>query len=90
MNIGRAEREMFLLLLDVLERHERTFRGLAQQYDALLEVLKAQGTVTSAAYQAVLKELEAAGAVNDALDPREQERRALIARLREFLNKGPQ
>lgn len=88
MKIGRAEREMFLLLLDVLERHERTFQKLAQQHGALLEILKGQGTVTTGDYETVLKELEAAGAVDDALDPQEQERRRLIAGLRELFEQG--
>ncbi len=83
--LGPEEKAWFLALIEDLERTWEMIRLIAQRHRALLEVLRAKGTITPAEYKAAIKEREAAAAVDDALDAEEQERRRRVEHLKRLL-----
>jgi len=67
--VNDTERYLFLALIEAVEDIELLFHSIAHRQQALLIVLRDRGTITSQQYEEAVKERQAAGVVELALNP---------------------
>ena len=83
-----TERYLFLALLEAVEDIELLFHAIAHRHQALLIVLRDQGIITSKQYEDAVKERQAAGAVELALNQEWSRKKAVLAELKQALERG--
>lgn len=77
-----TERYLFLALIEAVEDIELLFHSIAHRHQALLIVLRDKGIITSRQYEDAVKERQAAGAVELALDQEWTRKKAVGRRVR--------
>jgi hypothetical protein len=83
-----TERYLFLALLEAVEDIEMLFHSIAHRHTALLISLRNNGVLTAAQYEETLKERQAAGAVDLALNPEWVRKKNVLAELKQALERG--
>ena len=83
-----TERYLFLALLEAVEDIEILFHSIAHRHTALLISLRNNGVLTAAQYEEALKERQAAGAVDLALNPEWVKKKKVLAELKRALERG--
>lgn len=83
-----TERYLFLALIEAVEDIEVLFHSVAHRHQALLVVLRDKGTITSKQYEDAVKERQAAGAVELALNQEWSRKKAVLAELKQALERG--
>ena len=83
-----TERYLFLALIEAVEDIEVLFHSVAHRHQALLVVLRDKGIITSKQYEDAVKERQAAGAVELALNQQWSRKKAVLAELKQALERG--
>lgn len=83
-----TERYLFLALIEAVQDIEVLFHSVAHRHQALLVVLRDKGTITSKQYEDAVKERQAAGAVELALNQEWSRKQAVLAELKQALERG--
>ena len=83
-----TERYLFLALIEAVQDIEVLFHSVAHRHQALLVVLRDKGIITSKQYEDALKERQAAGAVELALNQEWSRKQAVLAELKQALERG--
>ena len=83
-----TERYLFLALIEAIEDIEVLFHSVAHRHQALLVVLRDKGIITSKQYEDAVKERQAAGAVELALNQAWSRKKAVLAELKQALERG--
>ena len=83
-----TERYVFLALIEAVQDIEVLFHSVAHRHQALLVVLRDKGTITSKQYEDAVKERQAAGAVELALNQEWSRKQAVLAELKQALERG--
>ena len=83
-----TERYLFLALIEAVEDIEVLFHSVAHRHQALLVVLRDKGIITSKQYEDAVKERQAAGAVELALNQEWSRKKAVLAELKQALERG--
>lgn len=83
-----TERYLFLALIEAVEDIEVLFHSVAHRHQALLVVLRDKGVITSKQYEDAVKERQAAGAVELALNQEWSRKKAVLAELKQALERG--
>lgn len=83
-----TERYLFLALIEAVQDIEVLFHSVAHRHQALLVVLRDKGTITSKQYEDAVKERQAAGAVELALNREWSRKQAVLAELKQALERG--
>ena len=83
-----TERCLFLALLEAIEDIEMLFHSIAHRHTALLISLRNNGALTAAQYEETLKERQAAGAVDLALNPEWVRKKKVLTELKQALERG--
>ena len=83
-----TERYLFLALIEAVQDIEVLFHSVAHRHQALLVVLRDKGTITSKRYEDAVKERQAAGAVELALNQEWSRKQAVLAELKQALERG--
>ena len=83
-----TERYLFLALIEAVQDIEVLFHSVAHRHQALLVVLRDKGTITSKQYEDAVKERQAAGAVELASNQEWSRKKAVLAELKQALERG--
>ena len=83
-----TERYLFLALIEAVEDIEVLFHSVAHRHQALVVVLRDKGIITSKQYEDAVKERQAAGAVELALNQEWSRKKAVLAELKQALERG--
>lgn len=83
-----TERYLFLALIEAVQDIEVLFHSVAHRHQALLVVLRDKGIITSKQYEDAVKERQAAGAVELALNQEWSRKQAVLAELKQALERG--
>ena len=83
-----TERYLFLALIEAVQDIEALFHSVAHRHQALLVVLRDKGIITSKQYEDAVKERQAAGAVELALNQEWSRKQAVLAELKQALERG--
>jgi hypothetical protein len=86
--VNDTERYLFLALIEAVEDIEVLFHSVAHRHQALLVVLRDKGIITSKQYEEAVKERQAAGAVELALNQEWSRKKAVLAELKQALERG--
>jgi len=86
--VNDTERYLFLALIEAVEDIEVLFHSVAHRHQALLVVLRDKGIITSKQYEDAVKERQAAGAVELALNSEWSRKKAVLAELKQALERG--
>jgi hypothetical protein len=86
--VNDTERYLFLALIEAVQDIEVLFHSVAHRHQALLVVLRDKGTITSKQYEDAVKERQAAGAVELALNQEWSRKKAVLAELKQALERG--
>jgi hypothetical protein len=86
--VNDTERHLFLALIEAVQDIEVLFHSVAHRHQALLVVLRDKGTITSKQYEDAVKERQAAGAVELALNQEWSRKQAVLAELKQALERG--
>jgi len=86
--VNDTERYLFLALIEAVEDIEVLFHSVAHRHQALLVVLRDKGVITSKQYEDAVKERQAAGAVELALNQEWSRKKAVLAELKQALERG--
>jgi hypothetical protein len=86
--VNDTERYLFLALIEAVQDIEVLFHSVAHRHQALLVVLRDKGTITSKQYEDAVKERQAAGAVELALNQEWSRKQAVLAELKQALERG--
>jgi hypothetical protein len=85
--VNDTERYLFSLI-EAVQDIEVLFHSVAHRHQALLVVLRDKGTITSKQYEDAVKERQAAGAVELALNQEWSRKQAVLAELKQALERG--
>ena len=83
-----TERYLFLALLEAVEDIEMLFHSIAHRHTALLISLRNNRVLMPQQYEDTLKERQAAGAVDLALNPEWVKKKTVLAELKQALERG--
>jgi hypothetical protein len=86
--VDDTERYLFLALIEAVQDIEVLFHSVAHRHQALLVVLRDKGIITSKQYEDAVKERQAAGAVELALNQEWSRKKAVLAELKQALERG--
>jgi len=86
--VDDTERYLFLALLQAIEDIELLFHSISHRHTALLTVLRNNGLITPKQYEEAVKERQAAGAVDLALNPEWVRKKQVLAELKQALERG--
>jgi hypothetical protein len=86
--VDDTERYLFLALIEAVEDIELLFHSISYRHQALLVVLRDKGIITSRQYEEAVKERQAAGAVELALNQEWSRKKAVLAELKQALARG--
>jgi hypothetical protein len=86
--VNDTERYLFLALIEAVQDIEVLFHSVAHRHQALLVVLRDKGIITSKQYEDAVKERQAAGAVELALNQEWSRKKAVLAELKQALERG--
>jgi hypothetical protein len=86
--VDDTERYLFLALIEAVQDIEVLFHSVAHRHQALLVVLRDKGIITSEQYEDAVKERQAAGAVELALNQEWSRKQAVLAELKQALERG--
>jgi hypothetical protein len=86
--VDDTERYLFLALIEAVQDIEVLFHSVAHRHQALLVVLRDKDIITSKQYEDAVKERQAAGAVELALNQEWSRKKAVLAELKQALERG--
>jgi hypothetical protein len=86
--VNDTERYLFLALIEAVQDIEVLFHSVAHRHQALLVVLRDKGIITFEQYEDAVKERQAAGAVELALNQEWSRKKAVLAELKQALERG--